>query len=545
MPPQAAPDGVSKVIAELDVLIRSRFPIIAIQTQEERRALAMIAQACNLEEARGRQPRPLYLWDEAEGLRMVTPNRFDESKELLEEQKLDEEYTDIGDLFAYIDQQVTGCFVLCDVGAVLAPFGQEQSALVRRLRNLAGRIKLRAVNLVCVGPNFPELPTLADNTHRFRLPLPDESEMRRLLETELNAFSNKYPDAVVDRGTQTMDRLAMALLGLSADQARLTIKKAQVLHRGLPVDAVRTILDQKKNLIAASDGLEYLDPESADAIGGYENIREILRKAAGTFTPEAREDFVEPSKGLLLVGLPGTGKDLTMRVAAGIFGRPCIRLNMSSIMGSGGGIIGQAELAIQRALSIAEAVNGVLGISEFEKAMAGMASSGRTDGGTTARALGTILNWMQEQSRCYVIATANDVRDLPPEMLRQGRFEDVVFVDLPDGMDRARIFEVHLRKRGQDPARFDLALLSSKAKGFSGAEIEGAVKGGLLEAHLDGRRPMRDQDVVDRMACITPTSELAADKVEELQAWARKNLARRGPGSKEGGPRQRVETVEL
>src|SRR5438034_6614943 len=158
---------------------------------------------------------------------------------------------------------------------------------------------------------------------------------------------------------------------------------------------------------------------------------------------------------------------------------------MAAVMGEGGGIIGSAATSIRRALSIATTLKGILGLSEFEKGMGGLQSSARSDGGETARTIGTLLAWMAEQQDVFVFATANDVRQLAPEQIRQGRFGQIVFVDLPGAEDRADIFRVHLTVRGRDPKIFGLEDLAHAADGFSGAEIEAAVKGALLDAFID------------------------------------------------------------
>jgi SpoVK/Ycf46/Vps4 family AAA+-type ATPase len=167
----------------------------------------------------------------------------------------------------------------------------------------------------------------------------------------------------------------------------------------------------------------------------------------------------------------------------------------------------------------------VLGLSEFEKALGGLQSSSRSDGGETARTIAHLLNWMQEQQDVFVVGTANDVRQLAPEQLRQGRFSQVVFVDLPSQADRAEIFQVHLAKRGRDPETFDLEQLAEAADGFSGAEIEAAVKGALLDAFMDGERELTTDDVVRRVRSIRPTSEVKREEIEELRRWAREHLA--------------------
>jgi SpoVK/Ycf46/Vps4 family AAA+-type ATPase len=194
-------------------------------------------------------------------------------------------------------------------------------------------------------------------------------------------------------------------------------------------------------------------------------------------------------------------------------------------MGEGGGVIGAAATSIRRALSIATTLKGVLGLSEFEKAVGGLASSNRTDGGETARTIAYLLNWMQEQRDVFVVATANDVRQLAPEQLRQGRFSQIVFVDLPTPPDRADILRVHLARRGRDPGRFDLDRLAGATEGYAGAELEAGVKGGLLRAFMDGAREVTTEDVLDALLGIRPTSEVKREEIEVLRKWARDHLA--------------------
>ncbi len=292
--------------------------------------------------------------------------------------------------------------------------------------------------------------------------------------------------------------------------------------RGIGPAAVPLILDEKRGAIRGSGALAYTHPAPAEHLGGYAGVRRFLEEAAVTFTPAARAYGVEPTKGVLLVGLPGTGKDLLKRIAAGILGRPLLDLDFGSIMGEGGGVIGAS---IRRALAIATTVKGILGLSEFEKAVGGLASSNRTDGGETARTIATLLNWMADQQEVFVMATANDVRQLAPEQIRQGRFSQIIFVDLPSPADRAEIFRVHLAKRGRDPEGFDLDELAEAADGFSGAEIEAAVKAGLLDAFMDGARPLATADVLGRVRAIRPTSAVKREEIEELRRWAQEHLA--------------------
>jgi SpoVK/Ycf46/Vps4 family AAA+-type ATPase len=201
-------------------------------------------------------------------------------------------------------------------------------------------------------------------------------------------------------------------------------------------------------------------------------------------------------------------------------------------MGEGGGLLGSAELSIKRALQIATTTKCVLNISEYEKAVGGMRSSASTDGGATSRVVGSLLNWLADpHPGVFVIATANDVRELAPEQIREGRFTPV-FVDLPTAEDRQAIFAVHLEKRRRNPAEFDLETLAAQSDGYSGAEIESAVKGALLEAFEDGQRPVRTDDIVRALGGIRPLAQVKPAEIEDLRRWAREALAvdaNRGP----------------
>jgi SpoVK/Ycf46/Vps4 family AAA+-type ATPase len=303
------------------------------------------------------------------------------------------------------------------------------------------------------------------------------------------------------------------------------LAKSAVRDRGFSSNTARLVLDEKRDLIRKTGALTFTPPVPIEDVGGYEPIRRLLRLAALTFTPEARAFGVEEAKGLLLVGLPGCGKDLIARAASSVLGRALLQLDVGAVMGEGGGLLGSAELSIKRALQIATTAKCVLSISEYEKAVGGMRSSARTDGGATGRVVGSLLSWLAEpHPGVFVIATANDVRDLAPEQIREGRFTPV-FVDLPGVDDRAAIFAVHLRKRRRDPADFDLDQLAVCSDGYSGAEIESAVKTAVLEAFEDGRRALRTDDIARSVGTIRPLSQVKPDEIEDLRRWAREALA--------------------
>lgn len=509
------PQPLDALVRELDVLIRARYPLIAVSTFEELRFQRLMLTVAQLERHRA---KGLYCWSRVQGLRQIAGPGLGPAGRMIPDT------LDPFSVLEHIAQAERGLYILGDLGPYLAPFGQEEPQLVRRLRELAWAIKTRPVTVFLVGPSFPELATLEKEVKRIDLPLPDEREVAKLLDVQLGRLADN-PEVRLQMDGRTSEQLVQALLGLTESEIENALAKAAIAHRGIGPDALPLILDEKRSVIRQSGALTYSHPEPADHLGGYANLRQLLHEAAVTFTPAARAYGVEPMKGVLLVGLPGTGKDLTKKIAASILGRALLDLDFGAVMGEGGGVIGSAAMSIKRALAIATTLKAVLGLSEFEKAVGGLQSSSRSDGGETARTIAHLLNWMGEQQDVFVVGTANDVRQLAPEQLRQGRFSQVVFVDLPSLTDRAEIFQVHLAKRGRDPETFNLEQLAEVADGFSGAEIEAAVKGALLDAFMDEERELTTDDVVLRVRSIRPTSEVKREEIEELRRWAREHLA--------------------
>lgn len=516
-------DSLQKLVTELDVLIRARYPLVAVNTHEENRFRRVMAAVANLK-AHKDKDKGLYLWSRTHGLRQTIGKEVKGREEIVVP-----DTADPVSVLEFISKQPRGLFVLCDYGPYLAPYGQEDPQLVRRLRELAWEIKARHTTVLFVERGFPDIPALEKEVKSIELPLPDEHEVTVMLDVQMQKLEGNGVKVVVDE--RAREQLVQALLGLTETDIENVLAKAIISGGGLTAEALPVVLDEKKSVIKGTGALSYTHPESADNLGGYHNLRRILTEAAVTFTPAARDYGVEPMKGLLLVGLPGTGKDLTKKIASSILGKSLLDLDFGSVMGEGGGVIGSSAMTIKRALSIATTLKGILGISEFEKAVGGLESSSKTDGGETARTIAFLLNWMQEQRDVFVIGTANDVRQLAPEQIRQGRFSHIVFVDLPTTEDRREIFSVHLRKRDRDPTAFDLDELSEATKGFSGAEIEAAVKAGLLHAFMDGGREVETTDIVTRVKQIQPTSVVKREQIEGLRNWAKEHMAIDAGGS--------------
>lgn len=510
-------ESLQKLVTDLDVLIRARYPLVACNTHEENRFHRVMHAVARLKSHKEKD-KGLYVWSRTEGLRQTV------GKDVKDKRGISiPDTSDPLSILEFIAKADKGLFVLCDYGPYLAPYGQEDPQLVRRLRELAWEIKTRYVNVLFVERSFPDIPALEKEVKTIELPLPDEREVTAMLDVQMQKLEGNGTRVEVDE--RTREQLVQALLGLTETDVENVLAKAIITDAGLTASALPIVLDEKKSVIKGTGALTYTHPEPADNLGGYHNLRRILTEAAVTFSPKALAYGVEPMKGLLMVGLPGTGKDLTKRIASSILGKSLLDLDFGSVMGEGGGIIGSSAMTIKRALSIATTLKGILGISEFEKAVGGLESSSKTDGGETARTIAYLLNWMQEQRDVFVIGTANDVRQLAPEQIRQGRFSHIVFVDLPTAEDRREIFAVHLRKRERDPERFNLEELSEATKGFSGAEIEAAVKAGLLHAFMDGEREVETGDIIMRVRQIQPTSVVKREQIESLRSWAKEHMA--------------------
>lgn len=512
---QSDANSIDRFLRELDVRIRARYPLIAINTYEEDRVREALIDLVFQDR---HKEKPLYFWSRPTGLQKVV-----DPKDGLEQKP-----TTVGDtedpdsVLGFIGEQKTGIFLLCDYAPYISPYGQEDPMLVRRLREIAWKLKSTKATILFVGPNFPDLKTLEKEITQIELELPKESEIEQSIELQLENLRSS--GLAIDLAKETQDALLQSLLGLSAGEISNVIAKAVISCNGLNQDSISVILEEKKNVIRGSGSLTYVHPEPASNLGGYKSLRAILERAAYTFSPRAKARHVEPCKGILLVGLPGCGKDLCKRVASSITNRALLDLDFGSIMGEGGGVIGSSAMSIKRALSIAGTIKGILGISEFEKAVSGMKSSNKTDGGETARTISFLLNWMQDNRDVLVFATANDVRELESEQFRIGRFSYIHFVDLPESEDRAEIFKVHLKKRQLEPDRFDIDRLVEKSKDFSGSEIEETVKDGVLEAFIDGDRVAETRDILKAVEKLTPTSQMMSEKIEEIRKWARNNI---------------------
>jgi len=322
---------------------------------------------------------------------------------------------------------------------------------------------------------------------------------------------------------RSRDRLAEAARGLTTIEAKNVFCEIALDKGRLTEDEIPLVIGEKEQVIKKSGILEYFHPsESFSDIGGMESLIEWLRKRRRGFDSDATEFGMTPPKGVLLLGVQGCGKSLLAKSIASDWNLPLLRFDLGRVFG---GIVGESENNIRRALDTAKAISpSILWIDEIEKGLSGVGSSGDTDGGTTARVFGTLLTWMQEKKEpVFVVATANDISSLPPELLRKGRFDEIFFVDLPGEKSRRDIWSIHLKKRlgvRYTDGMFDFEKLVEKSRGFSGAEIEEAVNEGLYQAYYDGRELQTD-DLLHAIDETVPLSWVMGKSIQCLREFAR------------------------
>jgi SpoVK/Ycf46/Vps4 family AAA+-type ATPase len=333
----------------------------------------------------------------------------------------------------------------------------------------------------------------------------------------LERVVNTLPASVQVNLNGSREAVLKSLLGLTAFEAESVLLSGVAASGGLDESVISFVVKEKAQIIRRSGVLEFFDTSlTMKDVGGLGNLKRYANVKLGTFSEKAREYGLDPAKGVLLVGVPGTGKSLTAKAIAG--GRfPLLRLDVGALMGS---LVGQSESNMRQALQVAEAVSPcILWVDEIEKALGGI-NGGESDGGTTKRVFGTFLTWMSEKTApVYIIATANDIRSLPAELFRAGRFDDIYFVDLPNHEDRASILDVHLTKRGRQYTT-EFAPVIKATWGMTGAEIEKVVTSALECAFLENR-DIRLGDLMFGVSQVNPIAKTMKDQIDTLRNWAR------------------------
>lgn len=474
--------------------LRAGYPCLVLVTPEEARAEAELAAAC-LE-----LQRHLHAWSSTEGLvdvqagsAVACPDPLEAlvHVEALLRQDGERHVVMLRDLQMHLDQS--------------------DPVLVRRLKDLLRLAKSNGHALVPTGCRSKQPPELEHEVAVIDLDLPDITR----LDEVLNGILQSANQAVVDGALR--ESIVHAALGLTTMEAENAF--ALSLVEAGRIDP--TLVAQEKARTLKRGGLvEVINANAGlDDIGGLDALKRWLSQRRPAFGAAARDYGLPVPKGLLIVGIPGTGKSLTAKATASVLQLPLLRLDMGRVFG---GIVGQSEANLRSVIRTAEAIAPcVLWIDEIEKGFGGSTGSASADGGTSSRVFGSFLSWMQEKVKpVFVVATANDVSQLPPEFLRKGRFDEMFFVDLPDAKERTAIWEIVIARHQRDPRSCDLAALSKETEGFTGAEIEGAYREALHEAFAEGREPTPG-DIHTAIAATTPVAKLMKERIESLRKWAK------------------------
>ncbi|MGZ8257470.1 MAG: AAA family ATPase, partial [Gallionella sp.] len=346
----------------------------------------------------------------------------------------------------------------------------------------------------------------------FDLPLPDEASIRSLIQEQVAAFELTLDEV-------TLSQLTLAFQGLTHYEIKQLLLRSYQNDGDINAQDVALIQDEKAQIIQKNGALELVkSTESMANIGGLRNLKTWLKQKEKVLADwhQAREFGVETPKGIMVVGMPGCGKSLTAKATASLFKLPLLKLDMGSMMGK---YVGESEANMRRALKVAEAVSPcVLWVDEVEKAFVGIGSGG-SGSEVATRMFGYFLTWMQEKtSQVFVIATANDISALPPELLRKGRFDEIFYVDFPTESERKEIFNLHLKRRGKLNDNISLEQLAKDTKDYSGADIESIVKDAIESAFVDGKKPLDTARVQSIIKNTQPLGEVMKDKVQEYKA---------------------------
>ena len=497
---------------KLSELLRARFPMIYVTTFEEDRVTKYI-RAIATDAKQVKFPREVYTWTQTRGL--INENT----------DKAISDTTCPCKMLEYIRKyDKDAVFLLYDFHV---NFGQKNRApeynTIRKVRDIIPDLKLGTARktVFFISPELLIPESLQKEITIFDFPLPTLEEIKKKFDSMLS--QNK--GVVSELQEEEKDKLCKAALGLTLQEAESAFALAMVNDGKINTKDLNTILEEKVQVIKKTGILEFIRSEySIKDIGGLDNLKKWLLKRNNSWSEQAKKYCIPAPKGVLVTGVPGCGKSLTAKAMSTIWQLPLLKLDFSKMFS---GLVGSSEENMRRALATAEAVApSILWIDEIEKGLSGIGSNG--DSGVSSRIFGQFLTWMQEkEAPVFVIATANNISNLPPELLRKGRFDEIFFVDLPTVQERKEIFKLHLEKRLKDKEVASEILemknvcseLAKMTEGFIGSEIEQVVISSLCDAFFENR-PLKFEDLTKNIATTVPLSTTQREQILSLRAWA-------------------------
>lgn len=489
-------------IRDLTSVLRSNTPIVVIETYEEYRVVELLKRIASV------LYQPVFTWSITQGLARVDKP--------MAAQKFNSEPTDLLGQIKSTPQK--GIYVLCD----FHPFVIDAPKNIRLLKEIALEYETLQHTLVLVSHAFDIPPEIKRYCAYFQLTLPSTVQLQNLIYLEVDNIRNQGMPLQVDDVAVT--KLAENLRGVTLDDARRLVRKAIVDDGAISSSDIDALNKAKFQLLDLNGVLQFeYDTSDFSEIAGLHNLKKWLKQRSpiaavkhdtGITNTNDVPTVLDMPKGILLLGVQGSGKSLAAKAVAGVWQRPLLRLDMAALYNK---YIGETERNLRNALDLADMMSPcVLWIDEIEKGLSGSSS----DEGTSTRILGTLLTWMAERkSEVFVVATANDIQALPPELMRKGRMDEIFFVDLPDEAIRKAIFLIHCQRRGIDVASLDLAQLSARSQGFSGAEIEQAVIAAMYTAR-SVERGVDQALLLEEFSKTRPLSVVMSDKINALRQWA-------------------------
>ncbi len=498
----------------IEILVRARYPLIYIISSEEQRVIDTVKIISS-----ERQKR-YFVWSITKGLECDDGTCIADLREPIK-------------MLDYLmESKNNGLYVLKDFHPYL-----NDPVVVRKLRDVNKELKTTMKNALLLSPIMKIPPETDKEMAVIDFRLPGREDLGRIIDGIVKSVG-KNKDIAKDSSIR--EKVIDAALGLTAEEAENVFAKSLVQTGDFDIPV---ILSEKEQIIRKSGVLEYYAAnEDMKEIGGLDQLKEWLNKRSKAFTREAREFGLPQPKGVLMIGIPGCGKSLTAKAISSLWQMPLLRLDVGKVFSS---LVGSSEENVRKAIMTAESIApSILWLDELEKGFSGMGSSGMTDGGTSARVFGTFLTWLQEKtSAVFVVATSNNISQLPPELLRKGRFDEIFYIDLPTKEEREEIFTIHLNKRNRPSKKFDVGKLASITRGYSGSEIEEIVISSLYDAFDRGSDI--DQKTLEASAgSMIPLSQTMQEEISTIREWA-KLRARRATSGNEDDGNEKTRKIEM
>jgi ATP-dependent 26S proteasome regulatory subunit len=476
---------------ELALFLKARYPIIYINTIEEDRVEYVIRKniKTNLN-------RSIYSWDFVDGYTNNPNNEGFAKRNPLQALELVER----------LNAETPALFLLKDFNRFLTDL-----SISRKLRNISRILKLQPKTIIILGSDLTIPTELRDLVTVVQFQLPLEDEIKQELTRLVNSLNIKID-------SQLFENLTRACQGLSLERIRRVLSKIIATYQTIDDNSITVLLSEKKQIISQTEILEYTSvDEKIVNLGGLNNLKAWLKKRKTAFSIQASNYGLPTPRGLLLIGIQGTGKSLAAKAIANDWQLPLLKLDVGKLFG---GIVGESESRLRQMISVAETISPcILWIDEIDKAFTNTESKG--DSGTSNRVLATFISWLSEKTKpVFVIATANNIDLLPLEIIRKGRFDEIFFLDLPKKEEREEIFKIHLQEfRPNSWKSFDYLRLAKSSESFSGAEIRQSIIEGMYHAFYE-KREFTTDDICMSLEELIPLAHLDSDQMIRLQNWA-------------------------